>query len=123
MAELKECAKLVENVAEQLDARCKTWKETLDRAYKDGKYNQNTGMWETDESKTSRARYALDAYRDALAMVDTLGQKIDEMLRLSAENNPLTCEGCMYSYYDSPGACRTCRRRHTLPDNYVEEDA
>lgn len=93
MAELKECAHLVESVAQQLDARCRTWKETLDRAYKDGRYNQNTGLWEIDECKTSRARYTLDAYRDALALVDTLGQQIDDLLRHPApENKALTLE-------------------------------
>lgn len=90
MEEIKECAHLVESVAEYLDSKCRVWKETLDRAYKDGKYNQNTGLWETDECKVSRARYTLDAYRDALSMVDTLGQQIDELRRPAPENKALT---------------------------------
>lgn len=95
MDELKPCqtdevGKLVEATAQTLDERCKIWQETLNRAYKDGKYNKNTGIWEADEYRVARARYTLDAYRDALALVDTLGQQIDDLCRATPENKPLT---------------------------------
>lgn len=97
MDELKPCqtdevGKLVEATAQTLDERCKIWQETLNRAYKDGKYNKNTGIWEADEYRVARARYTLDAYCDALALVDTLGQQIDDLRRAAPENKPLTVD-------------------------------
>lgn len=97
MDKLKPCqtdevGKLVEATAQTLDERCKIWQETLNRAYKDGKYNKNTGIWKADEYRVARARYTLDAYCDALALVDTLGQQIDDLRRTAPENKPLTLD-------------------------------
>ena len=95
--ELKPCpfadiVQLVEAVAQTLDERCAAWQETIDRAYKDGKYNQNTGLWEVNEHRVALALCKFEAYRDALNLVDNLGSQIDNLRRSQQPNEPLTVD-------------------------------